>query len=440
MRTSQLLFAASLVAGAAVAAFAACSSTPAVTVVHGPPQEQVKGDTIRLRHGAQEPYVGIPGGFFVVRTRDDWRYVWQDKPGGAPPLPPTLDLERQMLLLGISDDKGAVGMKIERAVDTGEVVHVWVKEIKTGEGCRTKHERAAFDAAVAPRLDKPVRFYVQEERGDSCGQPPTAGVECRIGDAKAWSARLTAQPGDKIECELTSDARGRYPIVDRVLSLGELPGGTSAKLAYAKGPTRGSFSVDVFGAYTVRAEVTDEIGRKGVGTAKIEAVPPKTKDVLVQLVWTNFDVSDDPEAFPRAKLRAFDPATQRACSAETPDPSLCQATAHGAYTVMTLKAAARKLPLSVEYVDERVEKGPLVCVQLYREGARTDETCDRAHRNPDERWNTGLVDLATGKFVAASAADAGADAAADAEAADAAPEAAAKPAKPAAKDAGAKKK
>lgn len=411
MRTSQLLSAASPVAVAALAAFAACSSTPAVTVVHGPPQEQVKGDSIRLRHGAQEPYVGIPGGFFVVRTRDDWRYLWQDKAGGTPRLPPTLDLERQMLLLGISDAKDTIAMKIERAVDTGELVNVWVKEIKTGEGCRTKHERPAFDAAVAPRLDKPVRFYVQEERGDSCGQPPTAGVECRIGDAKAWSARLTAQPGDKIECELTSDARGRYPIVDRVLSLGELPGGTSAKLAYEKGPTRGTFSVDVFGAYTVRAEVTDEIGRKGVGTAKIEAVPPKTKDVVVQLVWTNFDVSDDPEAFPRAKLRVEDPATRRVCSAETPDPPLCQAKAHGSYTVMTLKAGERKLPLSVDYVDERVDKGPLVCVQLYREGARTDEACDRAHRNPDEHWDAGVVDLATGKFVAASPKDAGTDAA-----------------------------
>ena len=67
------------------------------------------------------------------------------------------------------------------------------------------------------------------------------------------------------------------------------------------------------------------------------------------------------------------------------------------------------------YVDERVDKGPLACVQVWFEGVRTGEVCDRAHRDPDERWSVGILDMATGKVMepsAADAADAGADAAA----------------------------
>jgi len=57
---------------------------------------------------------------------------------------------------------------------------------------------------------------------------------------------------------------------------------------------RGGFPIDVFGTYSVQAEVTDEGGRKSSLTASIEALPSRTRDVVVQLVWTNFDVSDDP--------------------------------------------------------------------------------------------------------------------------------------------------
>src|SRR5699024_4293362 len=95
--------AAVVVSASFLAAMAACTSTTAVTVVHGPPAEPINGDAVKLRRGAQEPYAGVRGGFFVVRTREDWKRLWQDKPGDAPALPPTLDLERQMLLLGIAD-------------------------------------------------------------------------------------------------------------------------------------------------------------------------------------------------------------------------------------------------------------------------------------------------------------------------------------------------
>ena len=66
-----------------------------------------------------------------------------------------------------------------------------------------------------------------------------------------------------------------------------------------------------------------------------------------------------------------------------------------------------------------IEKGPLVCIQLYFDGARTGETCDRKHRAPDERWQVGAVDMASGKLLEPASGDAG-PAGADAGAADAA--------------------
>ena len=64
-----------------------------------------------------------------------------------------------------------------------------------------------------------------------------------------------------------------------------------------------------------------------------------------------------------------------------------------------MKAGDKHVPLDVLYADERVEKGPLVCIQVYFDGTRTGETCDRKHRDPDERWNVGIVDMATGKLL-----------------------------------------
>ena len=46
-----------------------------------------------------------------------------------------------------------------------------------------------------------------------------------------------------------------------------------------------------------------------------------------------------------------------------------------------------------------MDKGPYVCIQLYTNGERTGETCDRKHRDPDEKWEIGTLDATTGKLV-----------------------------------------
>jgi hypothetical protein len=409
------------VLGPAAVLSGGCGASPAITVVHlaagERSQQAIRGDTVKTRRGGQEAYVGLRPGYHVVRGQDDWTNAW---PGGnAPPMPSTLDTKTSMLLLAVAEAKDTVQLQIQKVIETGDAVHVWIRETKAGQNCSPKLERIPFDAVVAPRIDKPLRIYVEEDRADSCGEAPAVGVKCRLNDTPQWLPKLVAQPGDNIDCEMSSETRGKFALVDSALTLGQLPGGSSSKLSYTKGPARGTFAIDVFGTYVVHAEASDEAGRKTEAAATVEALPPKTRDVLVQLVWTNFDVSDDPDTFPRVKLRATEetvdarkkPVTNE-CSLETPRPDLCEVRTRSAYTHMRLKASDKRIPLDVLYADERIEKGPLVCVQLYFDGARTGDTCDRKHRDPDERWQVGTVDMASGKLVepaVTTGADAGAD-------------------------------
>lgn len=402
----------------AAAAVGGCQPSPAITVVHLGPGEKtdaVQGDVVKTRRGGQEAFVGLRGGYYVVRNVEDWRNAWPS--GNEPPLPSTLDPARSMLLLAVAEDKETTALKITKVLETGDRIHVWVKETRAGENCTAKVERTPFDAVVAPRIDKPVKYYVEGERAESCGEPPAVVVSCRVDDAPKWAPAVVAQPGDRVECEMSAEARGKFALVDNVLQLAELPGGSAAKLAYTKGPLRGAFAIDVFGKYTVRGEAADESGRRTSATASVDVLPPKTKDVLVQLVWTNFDASDDPDTFPRVKLRAVEESkdarnkpVSNECSLDKPRPELCEVKTRSAYTHMRLKASDKRIPLDVLYVDERIEKGPLVCVQIYFDGARTGETCDRKHRNADERWQVGTLEMDAGKLVdpLAAGADAGA--------------------------------
>jgi hypothetical protein len=419
-----------------------CAASAPVTVVHlgaGERPEGIKGDTVKTRRGDKEAFIGLRSGFTVVHNAEEWQNAWSS--GTAPAMPAALDPARSMLLVAVADDKDTVELQIQKVIETGDRLHVFVRETKAGQNCSTKLEHKPLDAVISERIDKPVKFYVEEERGETCGDPPAVTVNCRLNDTPQWTPKVSAQPGDKVECEMKAETRGRFALVDSALTLGELPGGSAAKLAYPKGPLRAVFTVDVFGTYGVKAEAKDEAGRISIATAPVEAVPPKTRDVLVQLVWTGFDANDDPETFPRVKLRATedgrDPKNKpllHECSIDTARPELCTVKTRGAYTHMTLKASDKHVPLDVLYSDERVEKAPLVCIQVYFDGTRTGETCDRKHRDPEERWAIGSVDMSTGKLIdpppAPLASDAGAP---DAGSADAGPKKPLPAAKPPAK-------
>ena len=360
--------------------------------------DQIKGDNVKLKRGPQEAFSGARGGFYVIRGHEDWERAWPaDR---TPEMPQTLDTSKQMLFLAVSEGRDITRMKVQRALETATFLYVWVRETKLGEGCVNKSSDRAFDAVVAARADKPVKFFVEQEPGESCGEPPAATVQCRLTNQQTWSPKIEAQPGDAVECTMTASARGKFELVDKLLSMAELPPGSTSKMAFKKGSERAELEVDVYGTYTITAEAADEAGRRGKASATIEVKPPKTKDVLVQLVWAGFDRTDVADTFPRVNLRVAEegPRGQR-CSAEIPIPGLCEVKTRGAYTYMRIPEGDRRLPVSVQFLDERVEKGPGPCVHVWYDGVRTGETCDRMHRDADEIWKVGTLDTATGKLL-----------------------------------------
>ncbi|MBX3216247.1 MAG: hypothetical protein KF850_29680 [Labilithrix sp.] len=382
----------------------ACVPTPPITVVHlgkNAVKDDVTGDPVKMRRPAADTYAGVRGGAYVVRSGEDWQAMWRHAPE-QPTFPATVDPASEMLVLVATEDAIVSQLTIKHAVETAEAVTVFVRQTMLGEGCvRRSDERPGLDAVVTRRVDKPIKFYIEDEDGPSCGEPPKAEIGCRLATAQSWSAKLTAKTGDVIECELSSVATGKYELVDQTLSLVDAPPASNAKLAFSKGPTRATIALDTFGTYAVRAEATDEAGRRGRATALIEVVPKKTRDVLLQLTWSDVDTSELITPLPRVLLRVTQegPRGQR-CSAEVPVPGLCDAKSRGSYTYMKIPASRRKLPVSLLYLDERAQEGPTPCVNVWFNGERTLSMCDRDHRHAEDRWEIGTLETWTGKLAA----------------------------------------
>lgn len=389
----------------ATASLPACTPSSNLTIVRLAPGEQppVRGTGVKLKRTGEESFARAKAGFFAVRTPEDWDHAWSA--GEAPPMP-KLKGGQEMLLLAVGQSSALSRIRVDRAVETGTAFYVWVRETTVGEHCVPRKERP-FDAVVGMYTHKPIRVFLERERGESCGEPPAAQVLCRRAGAEDWSDSIQGQPGDTVECSLNASAEGTFELVDRLLTIGDLPAGSAAKLAFRKGPALAELELDVYGTYVLSGEAADEAGRRGTATASIEAKPPKTKDVLVQLVWAGFDRADDPETFPRANLRVAEegPTGQR-CTAEIPVPGLCDVKTRGSYTYMRIPAGSRSLPVSVQYLDERAAKGPGPCIHVWFDGVRTAETCERAPREAEEIWHVGVLDTATGKLVDTGAGDA----------------------------------
>jgi hypothetical protein len=378
-----------------------CATTPPLAVVklgQGEKVEEVKGDPVKLKRPDQDAFSGGKPGYRVIRSHDDWNDAWPT--GNVPDLPETIqDQKHFMGIFATSESKSTVHLKITRALETAEFIFIWVSEQKLGDQCMPKKGGRAYDFVSAPRLDKPIRFYVQAEGGETCGPPPTAKVECRVSGQDKWAAKITAQPGDAVECALTANSQGKFEITERLLDIAGLPAGSSSKFKFSRGSERGVFEVDVYGDYKVKAEAIDEGGRHGTGDASIEVRPPKTKDVLVQLVWSNFDIKDVSDSFARVNLRVSEPGARgQRCSADIPVAGLCDVKTRGSYTYMTIPAGDRKLPISVQYIEEKAEKAPSPCVHVWFDGERTAEACDHGKRDAEEIWRVGTVDTTTGKL------------------------------------------
>lgn len=379
---------------------ASCASAPALTVVRvGKTVANVEGSTDRVsmhRPPTDANLAGVREGAFVVRSDEDWDHIWKD--ATHPGFPKSVTAGREMMVVVASDDANVSKIKVRRAVENGQLMTVFVRQTILGENCiRKPEERVGYDAVVIPSTAKPVKIFIEDEDDASCGGLPKAQIGCHVPSAPSPATKLAATTGEVAECELTANIEGKYALVDQQLTLVELPPGSNAKLAFPKGPNRATFTLDSFGTYVLHAEATDEAGRKGKSTAQIDVVPKKTKDVLVQVTWSDLALADGSE--PRVVLRVAQEGSRgQRCSAEVPVPGLCEAKTRGPFTSMKIPASKRSLGLSLLYLDERAKGGPSPCVNVWFDGERTASTCDDEARKAEDRWELGTLETATGKL------------------------------------------
>lgn len=69
----------------------------------------------------------------MVRTEEDTKTVWSghELPAAARPNDP----DRRMLVVVAPEGKDVVKARVERVLETGSFVHVFVRETKRGLGC-----------------------------------------------------------------------------------------------------------------------------------------------------------------------------------------------------------------------------------------------------------------------------------------------------------------
>jgi len=247
-------------------------------------------------------------------------------------------------------------------------------------------------------------------QGEACGRTVGAALSCHPTQEAKWqTGDITTKVGDVVECKATIMAGARL-MVDRSWILMEAPKGSTTKLQFQNDGALVRFPLDVFGRYRVRVEAADEDNKRGIAQAIIDAqVPDGTH---VEASWSNFEASADPSSFPKVELHAVSAPGGggggggariggRDCSAAAgvERPSWCEVQSHSAATLLGLrKEPPGRYAVSVRYLSERPENGPVLCVRTLSAGAVVTEGCDSSARKQGAVWQLGTLDEASGGF------------------------------------------
>jgi hypothetical protein len=370
-----------------------CAADPSLYVHRmklGRKAPREEGDVLKVQRPDTERFGTAQPGFFALKTREEWTKFWEGT--GSNPEPPQLDFERKMILVAVTESAQSQALHIDQVVETGTSVHVYVTETRPGEGCpmRTggvpKQDFIAVDHST-----KPVHFHVEPVQATTCGDAPTAVVQCKVEGAGGAAPEVMAMPGQTIECEAQQQVRGVFAAVDRRWNFSEFPHGSTSKLTFDPNGMRVKFTVDTYGRYAVHFEVVDDAGRKGESSAAVVSTPSKD-GLYVRLGWGGFESGDDPETFPRVNLEAAGSApTAGLCTVEGARPGWCDAKRQGHNIQLKLNATDGTFPLTVKYTDDRFSGAPMVCIKVFASGAQTADLCDKDPRKAGEVWKVGAL-------------------------------------------------
>lgn len=374
---------------------ASCAGSPALSVERG-----AVGQTFELESGTSLKLRKLDGnvspakGYHVARSEAEWAELFRDET--TPPVPGDVSLANGMVFVVVPESPEVDAARVDRVIDTFGGLHVYVTETLRGPGCSKSAEERPVALAATRKVVKPLRVHVRVEQGEGCGDPPLPVLVCGPRD------RRPLAPGGEVACVGSSETRGKFAVVDRALGLERAPAGSTTKLSFAKGPLEPTFVTDLFGAYVVRLEVTDEAGRRAHADATVDVLPPPGDFVWIEQHWQGFDATDDPSTFPRLTVNALDVPDgkpRRDCAVARPGDKpddVCQVTPSGARALVRLPATDRRYRVKVTYRDERFEKAPRVCLRAFRAGAKTFEQCDLLARKDGDAWESEVLDGRTG--------------------------------------------
>lgn len=384
-----------------------------------------EGEALKVTHWDMDPRPGLTRGYWVVKSERAWRDLWPTiEADRIPLLPDGINFATQMLVVAAPNELAATGARVHQVIDTSENgVHVYVSQQLPGMGCpaEKRDDKVPVDLALVTSVDKEVHFHVETRNDDPCSPPPEAKIGCHAsGDAAAYSENLTVDPGKKVSC-LSQGKPGSRPIADRTWSFRSLPPGAETKMTITNNGATIAFDTDVYGTYAVGLEVSDDLGRTAKATSDVNVFPSKDA-LVVQMVWTKFQPSDDPSTFPRVELHVMGDKTPLPTVAlpgraipmaarSTPwilvkgdctlqnekPPAWCKGKAIGVTSIEELPVDAfPQYRIGVHYVDDRFPGQPVLCVRTFR-GDAAAEWCDDKPRSAGSWWDVSRIDSLTGK-------------------------------------------
>lgn len=367
------------------------------------------GTELELKRVPIEGKVKPRAGYVTIRDPGAWADAFGGK--GAPPAP-AVDWNKQTVLLAVPQDGRTETITIDHAIVSGprSSLNVYVGESEGGEGCAKKEAGSiTADAVVIDKVPEgEVHFWVDHLAAARCGAKPTAKLSCKV-EGGSEGTKITAAPGQKVTCDSSASTAGAAgSVTDRAWSLGQLPPGSIAQLATAAGGATTSFTVDAFGKYDLKVQVSDSEARGDEASATIDVAPPKD-GIVVQMGWTRFKLADQVAGFARVALQAAEvPAPfgtmGKSCAPDVQKkPAWCaDISKYGAVTHLKLAAQEKKqYKFGVKYVEER-EGEAIVCLRVFVLGAKGTEVCDDHPRKAGDVWDAGVLDLGTMEFVASA--------------------------------------
>lgn len=355
------------------------------------------GDDYDFQPVPSDAYSRQNPGFFAVHGEADWVQAFKrDDSGNAPPLPSGIDWKTHMLFVATSKTPGAKSIEVQKITRTFDGLHIYVLETLPAASCPVE-PTARLPMEIVSLDNVPLDLHVVYDRvhAETCGPPPDAVVTCRVaGSGAPGEAKITASPGEMIECD-SSQARPRVGAIGtRSWQLGALPPGSATKLTVGKGEMTVSFPVDAWGVYQIDLTVRDA-AREGSALALVEVLPPAAG---VELYFEHADRLD-PATLPRTELHVVESPHGLGSAA---DCSLKAARDFcDVHTAVSMQQAAltpepkQRYRVMVRYLDARLPGAPTACVRVFSRGVVPTSVCDAggASRGRGAVWNVGLLDL-----------------------------------------------